>query len=199
MRDPADDLRIGAPEREAAVKLLGDHLALGRLEIGECEERVRAAVEARTWGELRALFADLPPRANPAMAARGGDPGYLPAGLRATLVTEGLLVIDEGVRGSITYRGYREPGGYSGWERSSMSGAVAVTGRRLLAWGGGAKRVDVPLGHPLRAAIMLSVDKPGRLCIAVDAGAFHPDRSGRIEYRFRTTRAEVVRGLLGST
>lgn len=57
----SDELRIGTREREEAVKLLGDHLSEGRLELGEYEERVGKAVEARTRGELRPLFRDLPP------------------------------------------------------------------------------------------------------------------------------------------
>ncbi|HEY7597811.1 MAG TPA: DUF1707 domain-containing protein [Actinophytocola sp.] len=62
MSEPAgsDELRIGTREREEAVKVLGDHLSEGRLELGEYEERVGRAVEARTRGELRPLFSDLP-------------------------------------------------------------------------------------------------------------------------------------------
>jgi hypothetical protein len=56
-----DDLRIGTAEREAAVKILADHMAEGRLALEEYEERVAAALEARTRAELRPLFKDLPP------------------------------------------------------------------------------------------------------------------------------------------
>ena len=56
-----DELRIGTAEREAAVKLLGDHMAEGRLALEEYEERTAAALEARTRAELRPLFKDLPP------------------------------------------------------------------------------------------------------------------------------------------
>lgn len=55
-----DELRIGTAEREAAVKILGDHMAEGRLALEEYEERTAAALEARTRGDLRPLFKDLP-------------------------------------------------------------------------------------------------------------------------------------------
>ncbi len=56
----SDQLRIGTVERESAVKILSDHLADGRLSLEEYEERMAAALEAKTRGELRVLFADLP-------------------------------------------------------------------------------------------------------------------------------------------
>jgi hypothetical protein len=56
----SDELRIGTREREEAVKILGEHLSEGRLQVDEYEERVSEAVEARTRGELRPLFRDLP-------------------------------------------------------------------------------------------------------------------------------------------
>jgi len=56
-----DELRIGTAEREAAVKLLGDHMSEGRLALEEYEERTAAALEARTRADVRPLFKDLPP------------------------------------------------------------------------------------------------------------------------------------------
>lgn len=55
-----DELRIGTAEREAAVKILGDHMSEGRLALEEYEERTAAALEARTRADLRPLFKDLP-------------------------------------------------------------------------------------------------------------------------------------------
>jgi hypothetical protein len=56
-----DDLRIGTAERESAVKILTDHMSEGRLTLEEYDERVAAALEARTRADLRTLFTDLPP------------------------------------------------------------------------------------------------------------------------------------------
>ncbi|HEX2130466.1 MAG TPA: DUF1707 domain-containing protein [Actinophytocola sp.] len=56
----SDDIRVGTAERESAVRLLGEHFSAGRLQVEEYEERVGRALEARTRGDLRPLFADLP-------------------------------------------------------------------------------------------------------------------------------------------
>src|SRR5689334_9240293 len=57
----SDSLRIGTAEREAAVRLLSDHMSEGRLTLEEYEERMAAALEARTQADLKPLFTDLPP------------------------------------------------------------------------------------------------------------------------------------------
>jgi hypothetical protein len=65
--DP-ERLRIGTQEREDAVRVLGDHFAAGRLPMDEYEQRVTAALEAQTRGDLRTLFDDLPPPHPPFMS-----------------------------------------------------------------------------------------------------------------------------------
>lgn len=54
------DVRVGVPEREEASRRLGEHYAQGRLEQEEYAERLDAVWEARTSGQLAAVFADLP-------------------------------------------------------------------------------------------------------------------------------------------
>ncbi|MDA3625748.1 DUF1707 domain-containing protein [Saccharopolyspora sp. WRP15-2] len=54
------DLRIGDPEREGAMRLLGEHFAVGRLDVGEYDERCRQVAAARFSSEIEALFEDLP-------------------------------------------------------------------------------------------------------------------------------------------
>lgn len=56
----SDGLRVGTAERESAVKVLGEHMSEGRLSIEEYEERMSAALEARTRADLKVLFKDLP-------------------------------------------------------------------------------------------------------------------------------------------
>jgi Domain of unknown function (DUF1707)/2TM domain len=56
----APELRASDAEREAAVERLREHAGAGRLSAEELEERVPAALAARTVGELEALERDLP-------------------------------------------------------------------------------------------------------------------------------------------
>ncbi|MFL6121081.1 DUF1707 domain-containing protein [Actinophytocola sp.] len=81
----SDSLRIGTAERESAVKLLSDHMSAGRLSLEEYEERMAAALEARTVADLKPLFADLPQphpafmaAPPPALPPPTGVPAYYP-------------------------------------------------------------------------------------------------------------------------
>lgn len=71
--DPAA-LRIGDTERNAAVNALGEHMSTGRLDLDEFGTRSAKASSARTVGELRVLFADLPAPHPPLPGAVPGQP-----------------------------------------------------------------------------------------------------------------------------
>jgi hypothetical protein len=66
------EMRASDSDRDAVVSDLSEHLQAGRLTAGEFDERMGRALAARTWGELRALLADLPATrlAPPAPATR---------------------------------------------------------------------------------------------------------------------------------
>ena len=53
-------LRIGDAERERAATALGEHYAQGRITTEEHAERLDRIWSARTYGDLRHLFRDLP-------------------------------------------------------------------------------------------------------------------------------------------
>jgi hypothetical protein len=57
-----DALRISDADREAAIELLGEQYAVGRLAKDEFDERSDAVWSARTRGDLAPVFADLPVR-----------------------------------------------------------------------------------------------------------------------------------------
>jgi Domain of unknown function (DUF1707)/2TM domain len=56
--NPSD--RAGDRDRQQTAARLGQALAQGYLQINEYEERVQAAFQTQTTGELRELLADLP-------------------------------------------------------------------------------------------------------------------------------------------
>ncbi|GLY19353.1 hypothetical protein Kisp01_63670 [Kineosporia sp. NBRC 101677] len=57
---PAEPIRIGHGERQAAVEALRHHHEAGRIDSQEYEERSVRAEGARSQGDLDALFTDLP-------------------------------------------------------------------------------------------------------------------------------------------
>lgn len=60
--DPVAGIRIGHAECEAVIDTLRDAAADGRLTLDELDERIGCAAEARVFGDLDALVADLPVR-----------------------------------------------------------------------------------------------------------------------------------------
>ena len=88
-------IRVSDADRDRVTARLRDHFAEGRLTHGELDERVSAALNARTFGDLRRVMTDLPGsvpgpaaeaqrprRAGPPRAARRG-PRLLPLALLA--------------------------------------------------------------------------------------------------------------------
>ena len=69
MSESDDSLRVSDAERDATVRTLGDHAAVGRLTLDELEERAGQALTAKTRGELAALTSDLPQQATAADVA----------------------------------------------------------------------------------------------------------------------------------
>jgi len=55
-----DRMRISDADRERVASRLRDHYAEGRLTAEELDERVTAALKAKTTGDLRRVLADLP-------------------------------------------------------------------------------------------------------------------------------------------
>jgi hypothetical protein len=55
-----DRIRISDADRERVTARLREHFAEGRLSSEELEERISAALSAKTFGELRQTMADLP-------------------------------------------------------------------------------------------------------------------------------------------
>jgi hypothetical protein len=55
-----DSMLVSDAERDATLKVLGDHAAVGRLSLDELEDRADRALTCRTRGELSALTCDLP-------------------------------------------------------------------------------------------------------------------------------------------
>jgi hypothetical protein len=127
--------------------------------------------------------------------------GKIPAQLMTALQSEGILALDEGIKGSVTYRDFRAPGKYSAWRRQWFTGSIILTKVRLVSLQSLSQAIDVPVADERIRSLQISVEKEGTLLIAFDPALFHPDWSGTIEYRFRTTEAEAfvdkLRELIG--
>ena len=117
--------------------------------------------------------------------------GRIPKLLNDTLHIEGIVVSDEGVPGSVTYRDFRAPGKYFSWKKQAFVGSVVVTNNRLVALMYSNFAVNVPFTDARIRQLQISVEGD-RLLIAFDPKLFHDNWSGSIEYRFRTSQAADI-------
>lgn len=115
--------------------------------------------------------------------------GRLPARERAALEPEGVVLVEDGLSASVTYRNYRAPGKRFLGRKSWFPGSLVVTGKRLVAFGFSRRLVNLAFDDPRFAALEFAVEDGRRLCIAFEASTFDDDRSGTVEFRFATPHA----------
>lgn len=117
--------------------------------------------------------------------------GKFPEHLATQLKGEGVILMDEGLKGSVTYRNFRAPGRYSKWRRQWYTAALALTQFRLLALRHSRTIINVPLTDERINSMQFSVEEGDTFLVGFDASLFNNDWSGRIECRFRTPQARA--------
>ena len=70
-----DQIRVSDADRDRVTTRLREHFAQGRLTQDELDERISAALNAKTFGDLRPLMADLPEPV-PAQARQAPHPRW---------------------------------------------------------------------------------------------------------------------------
>lgn len=116
--------------------------------------------------------------------------GRLPKMVRDQIEGEDVLLLAEGLSGTITFRKYKAPGKRSNLRKVGVAGAVCVTDKRLLVWGARGKLVDVPREDERFGAIEVSAETPEKVMFAWEASLFHDNRSGRVEVRLHPVQAD---------
>jgi hypothetical protein len=122
--------------------------------------------------------------------------GKIPAQYNAALSGEGILLSDEGIRGSATYLNFRSPGRRSNWRREWFTASFALTKARLAAFRHSSTLINVPFSDERFRELRFSSEDENTLLVAFDASLFQTDWSGTIEYRFRTSHARAFLAVL---
>ena len=132
-RSPAEEpgrslaVRASDRERDAVVQRVQQAFAEGRLDDTEFDERMRAALTARTHAELDVLLADLPagtaaPRPAPATAGPGpSGPGRVAIALKSSVRRGGRWRVPERYT-TVVYKG----GGWLDLRAAELSGPVTT-------------------------------------------------------------------------
>lgn len=118
--------------------------------------------------------------------------GKIPADLAGAVKSEGVLILDEGLKGSTTYLDFRAPGRACNWKRQWQPAAIVLTELRLLGLMWSRPVIDVPFSDERFGKLIFTLEDPERLCIAFDPGLFHDGWSGTIEYRFDFPQASQL-------
>lgn len=118
--------------------------------------------------------------------------GKIPETLLTELKTEGVLLVDEGVKGTITYRDYRAPGRYSNWKRQWFTASIALTKIRLIGLRYSATIFNVPFTDARIRKLRVLHEADEILLIAFDATLFFDASPDMVEWRLRDASRGTV-------
>lgn len=118
--------------------------------------------------------------------------GKIPQDAMDQLQREGVVLQDEGIGGSVTFKRFRAPGRYYGWKRSWFSGSVVLTQEHFLAFKYSQPIIGVSWGHEKLRELDVWVEDESTFCVRFEASTFQENTSGEVEVRFSTTLARAL-------
>ena len=118
--------------------------------------------------------------------------GKLPDEAFDLLRPEAVERVHERVSASITLIGFRSRRRICAWKRQWFVGSLALASDRLVAFRWNSRLINLRFDDPRCRKVSFAVLRNGRLQIKHDAGLFHSDWSGLIEYRFSVPDATRI-------
>ena len=121
--------------------------------------------------------------------------GTLKPSLRAELESEGVVLIEEGLIGSIRYSNFKAPGKRFKGKITGECFGLGISERRLAVYcrSGRVKLIDQPFTEPRLSAIEVSLDGDDAVALLIDFDrADVPRVSGKMMIRARTPNAARV-------
>ena len=115
--------------------------------------------------------------------------GRVPKQAMPILEREGIVLLDEGLRGSVTLRNFRAPGRIHSYKTSVFAGSLVFTGQRFAGYAFSKPLINIPLHDDRLRALELSVPRAGVLEIRFDAAVFDYQQSGTVRCTYHTERA----------
>ncbi len=122
--------------------------------------------------------------------------GKIPKKYAPTIRGETIILIDEGIGGSITLKQFKAPGRRHSWNRSWFTGCLVLTEQTFAAFALIRPLIFVPLADRRFSELRCSLEQGamGRgatLLVAYDASLFNDKWSGIVECRFNTAEAPL--------
>jgi hypothetical protein len=120
-----------------------------------------------------------------------GRRGGMPAALRKQLEAEGLELLEERMKGRVTYRGYVVAGQRPATGDQPTIASLALTPKRLVVRGTQGVNLEAAPG-PVRS----EVKDDGVLVLRYEAHDIYPTRDGSVEMELSTPRAADIHARL---
>jgi hypothetical protein len=124
--------------------------------------------------------------------------GRVPKRALPALESEGIVLLDEGLRGSVTLRNFCAPGRFHTYKKSIFAGSLVLTEQRFAGFAFSKPVINVALHDDRLRALEISVPRDGVLEIRFDPAVFDIQSSGLVEFRFPTGSALLFLERLGS-
>jgi hypothetical protein len=124
--------------------------------------------------------------------------GELKPKLKAELEAEGLVLVEEKLKGSIRYTHFKAPGKRFHGKIVPLRLGIGISERRLVIYGGWASSeiVDSPFDSPRFSAVDIALEGADAIVVRVDYGRMDAAEaagvSGEIAIRIRTVNAASI-------
>lgn len=121
--------------------------------------------------------------------------GKLDPNVRAALESEGLVLVEEGLPGSVRYRRFKAPGRRHHGKVTRERLALAISEERLVVYcrSGSAELIDSPFTNPLFRVMDVALQGTDSVSIRIDYDrADLPNISGEITIVARTPNAATI-------
>lgn len=117
--------------------------------------------------------------------------GKVPKKMVPILKSETIVLMDEGVTGTVTLRKFRAPGKLYSYRKSGFIGSIVITEQRFAAFSLIRSIINVGIGDPKMDSLQISIHRPKILSVKFNAADFNDNWSGTVEFRFRTSFAQL--------
>ena len=118
--------------------------------------------------------------------------GRVPTDSMEQIQAEGVVLMEEGIGGSITFRNFRAPGRRHGFKKSWFSGSIVLTHQHLLAFAFSRPVIGVAWNYRKISRLKCVARDRKTLSISYDASVFNDDWSGDVEVRYSTPTAQII-------
>jgi hypothetical protein len=112
---------------------------------------------------------------------------------RQTLEMETIVLMDEGITGTVTFERYRAPyARFSWWRKVAFLGSFALTKKRFVVYGLFKTLIELPVFEQKALPLQQCSAEKDRFLLKVDMADFSQDHAGFITLRMRTAFADSL-------